>query len=164
MPPHHHHHHHAWFRPTRTLSRKIEAVEGLIGEVRDVRMLSESAFDDGPDHRRAANSILCGLLHEILEEAARSRSVPLRGYAGEYAAIDYDVPPHHHRRYSGTAALPTRLLSTISEDRRDLDCLIDSLASGPHHDVAANVILLNMLETLYDTVSGGNGAPRVNEQ
>lgn len=165
MPPHHHHHHHhhhhGWYRPSEPIRRHLDRVEGLL-DPREGRELAGFAFEDGPDHRRASASVLCAMVSEILEQAARSGRIEPRAYDGPEAYVELELPPHmrHYRR--GTvrgAGIPTRLLSLLSRDERELDDMIGALAMGPGHDVAANAILMRMLETLFDAVTspGGHG-------
>ena len=170
MPPLHHH---GWYRPSQSIHGRCVTLEGLL-DPRDNGSLSAFAFDDGPDHRRAANSILAALVHEIVEMASRANREAPRRYEGPDEYVEFEVPPHlrhggyhrRRRRSSGSApgipegaAMPTRLLSRIAADPGELEYLIDSLAEGPGHDVAGTIVLLRLLESLYDTLGGADLPP-----
>ena len=142
--------------------RHLDRIEGLLDR-RDSRELGAFAFDDGPDHRRAAASILCALMNEVLEQAARIGRTTPRAYEGPDAYVQLETPPHMRYYRRGAipgASIPTRLLSMLARDERELDDMIGALAEGPGHDVAATSIQLRLLESLYDVVALDGGGPR----
>ena len=162
MPPHHHHHHHHrhhhdHFRPSRSLSRMLEGVEKILDNSMDARRVGDFAFHDGPGHRRATNGVLAGILYQLLQEATRSLGQTPVPYRGESAEVECTGPPHlrHHRRGGSTVSIPTRLLSTLCDSRREMDELLENLSDAPEHDVASNAILLGLFEALYDVLAEG---------
>lgn len=137
----------------------LEAIDRLLPSMDGAREVRFAAFEDGPPHRRAASSVLGAALMRVLEEAARSRGVEPRAYDGDSVDVDWSLPPHMRHRRRGpsysSAPIPTRLLASLCADEREREDIIQALSEGPEHDVATNVVLLNMLESLYDIVSDG---------
>lgn len=106
--------------------------------------LARWAFEGHPWHVIVSNGAFAALMHRILLEHSDGRAIP--PYGGSTTTVEFQ---------GVTVELPTRLLSLIARDDHDFDLLVEGIIEGPHHEVAANVIILTLLEALFDVAAGG---------
>jgi hypothetical protein len=164
MPRHHHHPHrhphaHDLDELPAGLPEAVDAVrEQLAGSGR-TRRLARLAFEEGPYHRRVTNAVLCGVLARLAEAAGPPPGEDEKPLASaEAVEVELDLPGRR-RSEAGAVSLPTRLIARLCPDEEALDEALDGLIDGPEHEVAANVILLRLLESLHDRLAAPAATP-----
>lgn len=152
MPPHHHHQHH-WDELPETVQDKTEETQAFLGDSKKVRRLCRFAFHDGPHHRRTSVGVIAGIAMHL---ANMTGSNGVYDADGPSVGVEFHVPPHQRGRLNRETAsfkFPTRLLRTVFGDE-ELEEVVDSLIDGPPHDGAANLILMLLFESIYDSMNG----------
>lgn len=153
MPPHHHHQRH-WDELPKAVQGKTEEIQHFLGDSKKGRRLCRFAFHDGPHNRRASSGVIAGIAMHLANMAG---SKGVHDGDGPSIGVEFHVPPHLRGRVNRETAffkLPTRLLTEVFGDE-ELEEIVDSLIDGPPHDGAANVILIRLLESVYNSLNGG---------
>jgi len=170
--PHDHHHHHPneWEDLPEELEHMREEIELVVarslGDPKKARRICRLALDDGPWHRYVTNIAVAGAILELLG-VARCPDPEQHGHIGAVEEVELHLPPHLAGRRGRSYArldLPARLLSKAFKSRAAYEYVVDAMSEGPHHELASNVLLMTLVESLLDPsaqpeeVPGGNDA------
>ena len=159
MPPPHHHH---WEELPEVVQANNEEIQAFLGGSKRIRRLCRAALHDGPHHRRASTGVVAGF---IMHLAKMTGSTSEYEYDGPSIGVEFHVPPHlrgRQNRETTSFNLPTRLLTEVF-GTEELDELVETLIDGPPHDGAANVILMLLFESVYESLNG-SGSTTVKEK
>jgi hypothetical protein len=84
---------------------------------------------------------------------------------GPAIGVEFHVPPHlrgRSNRDSASFKLPTRLLTDVF-GAEELNEVVDALVDGPPHDGAANLVLMTLLESIYDSLNDTDKQEMIDE-
>jgi hypothetical protein len=133
-----------------------DGVADLLGEIEHIsagavrsetkaRRLVRWAFDGHPWHAIVTNGTTAAIACRIVDEIAAVRGVAVQPYDADTTQVEF---------HNAEVPLPTRLLRVIAHNDNDFDLMVEALTEGPHHEVAANVIILALLEAIFDLSTG----------
>lgn len=131
-----------------------QLLQPWVSDANDRDFLVRCVLDEGPVHHRGANYVLLSLLAMVLERV---------GGAGHPAAttvdIDMRLPPHLEdelpaRQYPlGLAGGALDRLAPAGS--RERAALLEALGEGPPQHVVANVMMVDLLETILGALEAG---------
>jgi hypothetical protein len=151
--PHPHPQHHHWDELPEAVQDKTGQIQAFLGDSKKARRLCRFAFHDGPHHRRTSTGVIAGIAMHLAKMAGSNGACD---GDGSVIGVEFHVPPHlrgHLNRETASFKLPTRLLTAVFGDE-ELEEVVDSLMDGPPHDGAANLILMLLFESVYDSLNG----------
>jgi hypothetical protein len=152
-PPHHRH------VPSSAVSAfvdgaKLEQVLApWVPDAKAREFLVRCMVEEGPAHHRGSNFVLLQLLGEVAKKVGASAST------GETVAVPMRLPPHLADDADDSAwplGLPAAVVERLAaRGTRDFDAMVDCVTDGPPQHAVANVVMLNLLQSILEKLEGG---------
>lgn len=152
-PPHHRH------VPSSAVSAFVDPgklEQQLAPWVTDARareFLVRCVVEEGPAHHRGANYVLLQLLGEVARRVGAAPS------ASETLPVPMRLPPHLADDADDSTwplGLPAKAVERLAaKGSRDFEAMVDCVTDGPPQHAVANVVMLNLLESILEKLEGG---------